>query len=342
MSDWMIKIVTSDNGAAAFVPDFRGAKQGTPVEAEQEDNIGWSNQTNDVHQPWLTDANYKPFAQSNLSAPIPAGQPSNSYACLKMDNAARQWTIHYYCKLHPNNPQERGSIIVTALPRVLNITEDTSVNPSVVNFPGQGGNPFSAVNNDFIKWNNFAAEPHQPWPADANFNPLPVPPGSPYFPSAVIPAGGSSPLYTLAPPAANPPSWTLNFFCKLHPNNQSERGSIAVTPPPQNTINVVDQGMGVIFDPPVKLALKNDLINWSNITGAAHQPCAADANYQPLPPTGWPGSLSGVIQPQGTSSNYTLVPPNATTNSWTIYYFCKLHPDAKTERGTIFVPPPNG
>ena len=39
--------------------------------------------------------------------------------------------------------------------------------------------------------------------------------------------------------------------------------------------------------------------------------------------------------------SYDVSQPSSKPNTWTVYYFCKLHPDVETERGTIeaSVPP---
>jgi hypothetical protein len=63
MADWSVNIIQTKSGAA-FVVDFPNAKQGQPLQAAQDDLVSWFNQTDDEHQPWQTDANYKPQAQS--------------------------------------------------------------------------------------------------------------------------------------------------------------------------------------------------------------------------------------------------------------------------------------
>jgi hypothetical protein len=226
MPDYLVNIVASESGDAEFVPAFRGAGQGQPLEVNQEDLVSWYNQTNDAHQPWQTDSGYNPLAQSPLVDAVPAGQPSNTYPCTQPGGSPQVWTVYYYCNRHPDNPKERGSIIVTALPT--------------------------------------------------------------------------------------------------------------------NSINIIDSGMGATFTPPARGANGGDLINWNNLTAEAHQPWPTDANSSKLPVTGWPGSLSGVIEPGSSSLVYAVAPPptNPNATSWTIYYFCNLHPDSESERGTIVVPPP--
>jgi hypothetical protein len=105
------------------------------------------------------------------------------------------------------------------------------------------GDPLQAQQDDLVTWNNTTDDPHQPWPSDANYQPLPdsqvLPRGGPNYLSDVIPPQGSSrPSYDVAQPAAVPPSttgpstWTVYYCCKLHPTVASERGTIVGTVPP--------------------------------------------------------------------------------------------------------------
>jgi hypothetical protein len=226
MADWLVNIVSSKTGEAEFIVGFPGAQQGQPLQADQDDNVSWYNQTNDVHQPWQTNSSYQPLNQSNLSDAIPAGQPSDFYDCAQPGGNPQSWTIYYYCKQHPNNPKERGSIIVSALP-----TNSVRIisSGSSANFTPQSR---SAKSGDLINWINQTGQAHQPWPTDPNYNPLPVSPGSPGYLSDQIPAGATSNLYTVSPPAANPQAngWTVYYFCRLHPNEKSERCTIVVPP----------------------------------------------------------------------------------------------------------------
>jgi plastocyanin len=224
MADWLVNIVLLPSGETAFIIGFPGAQQGQPLQADQDDIVSWYNQTNDVHQPWQTNSSYVPLAQSSLSDPIPAGQPSDIYDCAQPSGNPQRWTMYYGCKQHPNNPKERGSIVVTALPT--NSVKITG-SGSQVSFVPQAR---SARSGDLINWNNLTGTAHQPWPTDANYKPLPVSPGSPGYLSDAIPAGGTSNLYTVNPPAGNPPptKWTVYYFCRLHPNEQGERGQIVV------------------------------------------------------------------------------------------------------------------
>ncbi|HYX27883.1 MAG TPA: hypothetical protein VE863_04900 [Pyrinomonadaceae bacterium] len=126
MADWSIKIVPAPenevcNGeGAAFQPNIAGYDVGDPLPAQQADSVSWSNQTDDEHQPWPTDANYNPLSEAvvlprgsanYLSDPIPAGEPSTpAYWC------AQAGTVYYFCRLHPNMKCERGSIDVSDQP----------------------------------------------------------------------------------------------------------------------------------------------------------------------------------------------------------------------------------
>ena len=101
------------------------------------------------------------------------------------------------------------------------------------------GDPLQAQQDDLVTWNNITNDSHQPWPSDANYNPLPdsqvLPRGSANYLSDVIPPQSSSrPSYDVAQPAGPPPppTWTVYYCCKLHPGVASERGTIVGTVPP--------------------------------------------------------------------------------------------------------------
>ena len=101
----------------------------------------------------------------------------------------------------------------------------------------QPGTPLTAQVDDIVTWNNTTKHSHQPWPADAHYNPLPdsqfLPRGSANYLSDVIPPDTSSrPSYDVAQPAAKPATWTVYYCCKLHPTVVSERGTIIGTVPP--------------------------------------------------------------------------------------------------------------
>jgi hypothetical protein len=125
MSDWSIKIVPAKSGGgAAFQPDLQGYEPGDPLPAQQDDLVTWNNTTTHTHQPWQTDATYKPISpdpargsKDYLSDPIPAKQSSRpSYDAAPPAGNPASWTVYYYCKLHPTVVSERGTITVTAVP----------------------------------------------------------------------------------------------------------------------------------------------------------------------------------------------------------------------------------
>lgn len=226
MPDWSVKIVITKSGETEFIPDFPNAQQGQPLEAEQSDLVSWNNETNDAHQPWETYPDYTPTSTSNLMGSVPAGQPSDNYSCEQPPGSPNNWTLYYCCATHPNNPLERGSITVTALPDISVNIIDTGAG---ANFVPQARNTKSGK---LLNWNNQTGEAHQPWPTDQNYQKLPVSPGSSDYLSDPIPAGGTSKLYKVNPPDSNPTAknWTVYYFCNLHPDEESERGTIVVPP----------------------------------------------------------------------------------------------------------------
>lgn len=99
------------------------------------------------------------------------------------------------------------------------------------------GDPLPVQQDDLVTWNNTTNETHQPWPTDSSYNPLSeaevLPRGSANYLSDPIPAGQSSrPSYDAALPDGNPQAWTVYYFCKLHPDIESERGTMEATVPP--------------------------------------------------------------------------------------------------------------
>jgi hypothetical protein len=99
------------------------------------------------------------------------------------------------------------------------------------------GDPLQAQQDDLVTWNNTTKHAHQPWPADANYNPLAdsqVLRGSVQYLSDPIPAGASSrPSFDVPQPWPDgtppPTTWTIYYCCKLHPKVASERGTIVGT-----------------------------------------------------------------------------------------------------------------
>jgi hypothetical protein len=88
-----------------------------------------------------------------------------------------------------------------------------------------------ASDGDLVTWNNTTGDTHQPWPADANFDPLPdaqVSMANGNYLSDPIPAGfSSSPSYNVVLPTT--PGNILNYCCKLH---KGEHGQIGPQPTP--------------------------------------------------------------------------------------------------------------
>ena len=219
MADWSVKIVEID-GVVAFVPDFPNANQGDPLQAQQDDLVSWNNTTDNVHQPWETDAHYNPKTSSNLSDTIPPGQPSNWYDCKQPKPSGnpppqppRTWTIYYYCSQHPSNQKERGTIEVAVPPASLEISINLSTEGTT--FFDPQAQP--AYLNDLLYWSNTTNDSHQPWETDSNYNPKPS-----SNLSDVIEAGGTSQTYEVDQ------TGTIYYYCSQHPSSVSERGTIVV------------------------------------------------------------------------------------------------------------------
>ncbi len=92
---------------------------------------------------------------------------------------------------------------------------------------GQPGQPLQAQNADLVSWNNRTADTHWPWPADANWNPLPKEqaqqPGT-WLSDEIAPWSPSTPAYLCTAPSSG--STTIQYVCYLH---QDERGTIIVS-----------------------------------------------------------------------------------------------------------------
>lgn len=106
--DWSITINSS---TPAFDPD--------PQQAENTDLISWNNRTGETHQPWPTTPDWTPWPDSvmkkgvagYLSDPIePWSSSTPAYVCGAPPTG--ETTIYYICK---NHPEERGTIVVTAV-----------------------------------------------------------------------------------------------------------------------------------------------------------------------------------------------------------------------------------
>jgi plastocyanin len=215
MADWTVKIVEI-NGVAAFVTDFPDSEQGDPLQAMQGDLVSWNNTTDNVHQPWETDPNYNPKTSSTLSGVLPPGQPSNWYNCSQPTTKPRTWTVYYYCSQHPSNQQERGTIELAVPPVSYEISIDQSA--GTTSFDPQATT--TAYVNDLLYWNNTTNDSHQPWETDSNYNPK-----ASSDLSNVIAPGDPSQTYEISR------SGTIYYYCRQHPTDVSERGTIVVPPP---------------------------------------------------------------------------------------------------------------
>lgn len=129
MPDWSIKIVTGNDGKETFTP--------ATLQAEQDDLVSWNNTTKQTHQPWPTDSNYNPLPPSQvkrgnavyLSDPIPPGESSRPSYDVAQPPAGTtgqppptSWTVYYYCRKHPGEVTERGTIKAKVVP-VANIPD---------------------------------------------------------------------------------------------------------------------------------------------------------------------------------------------------------------------------
>lgn len=197
----------------------------------------------------------------------------------------------------------------------------------------QPGDPLHTQQDDLVTWNNTTHDEHQPWPADADYNPLPgseVTRGSARYLSDVIPPGGSSrPSYDVAAPSSPAPqTWTVYYVCKLHPD---ERGTIESQAAPTWTVNYIEDGSATSLDPATTKANQGDLISWFNDSSQEHQPWPADAGFAPLPEADVEEAAGNYLSDVIPSGAYSL------TFAYThpLNYICRLHPDATTERGTL-------
>ena len=95
------------------------------------------------------------------------------------------------------------------------------------------GDPLQAQVDDLVSWNNTTDRPCQPWPTDAEYNPLPdnqVSTTIGNYLSDSIPAGMSSrPLYDVVMPTwLTPSDGNVIYYCL---KNTNVRGTIVVSPP---------------------------------------------------------------------------------------------------------------
>jgi hypothetical protein len=97
-------------------------------------------------------------------------------------------------------------------------------------------NPQYAQQGDNVFWNNTTGETHQPWPLDANGDPVAnLSRDDPrYLSDPIPPHRPSTPPYGVAQPAGKPATWTVNYICLNPPKRKSERGSIVAQVTPQS------------------------------------------------------------------------------------------------------------
>lgn len=216
MSDLRIKIVSARSGGAQFEPDTAQAQQG--------DSAFWGNNTNTTHQPWPTDQTFQPLSDAAVAAnpalymtdPVPAGASSSIYDCGTVG------VTYYFCKLHPDVTSERGRIVASAPPSQLAINiEDVE--------PAFSPATQAAKPSDLIYWQNNSTAAHQPWPTDSQYQPLDVSSESPLYLCDEIAPGAFSQTYEAVEPEGDQQTWTVYYYCKLHPDKTSERGTIVIT-----------------------------------------------------------------------------------------------------------------
>jgi|SRR6266576_3090442 hypothetical protein len=120
---WSIKIVPLRSPVAGqtaeFVPDFPGAKPGDPLEVSSGDGVSWNNESEQVHQPWPTDAAGNVLSDppigprltpNYLSDPVEA-QTSSRPQWNATSSPATQNTIFYRCRVF-GHENETGKIII--------------------------------------------------------------------------------------------------------------------------------------------------------------------------------------------------------------------------------------
>jgi plastocyanin len=225
---------------------------------------------------------------------------------------------------------------------LVNIVQTASGDAELVLDGGRPGQPIEGTQGDTVTWSNKTNDQHLMWQTDENYNPL----GQSGLPGLIKP-GLSSDSYDVAQPIWGASSWTVYYYCSLHPENNLERGVIQATALPI-AININDGSPGWSLSSNSMTQVGTPLsvtpgqtLYWFNKASSAHQPWAADANFNLLPQS----NLSGVLQPNTTSAIYTANPPSSNftpATGWTINYGCKLHPTNQNEQGQIVVPSQGG
>lgn len=227
MPDWSIKIIPAENGGAAFVPDLRGAKPSDSLLAQDSDLVTWNNTTNDHHQPWQTDGQFKLLPNGALSKEILPQRSSSPAYNLPPPPTGAPVTIYYCCKLHPH---EHGTIEVAAIPNwTVNIipcgVEGAAFVPNIEG--KQPGDPLQVTAGDLVAWINTTDESHQPWQTDENFNALPDAALVDEIPPHTLPRS----CYKTPPTQKGGPDVTIYYRCNAHPDDPHEHGTLIVKAP---------------------------------------------------------------------------------------------------------------
>jgi plastocyanin len=199
MQDWKITIVEQEDGTIGLVPDQPSAELGSPLIAQQDDNVHWFNSTDETLQ-----VVFRGKGAVTLS-PIPSNSSSKAYDVAQPSDSPNTWTVTYDVKDTKGNVRATGQMIATVTPIAIEIV--TTAQGTTTFSP----NPMGALLNDAISWLNSTNQAHQ----------IVATNGSDSFMSNPIPLGlSSSPLYIVTQPPNKPKKWTVNYSCLLHPNEQ--------------------------------------------------------------------------------------------------------------------------
>jgi hypothetical protein len=117
MPSWSIEIIVDEDGVTSFDPPNQ--------DAMQDDNVSWSNTTDESHQPWMLQGEDGPpvtfsnpfvpadrFTPNYMSDEILPGDPSTpGYNVTSPSTTVPDsWIVYYYCNVHPERDSERGTI----------------------------------------------------------------------------------------------------------------------------------------------------------------------------------------------------------------------------------------
>lgn len=180
---WRATVQSEDSSKpGGFVPN--------PVQAQRGDALFWFNE--DHH------TEHQPVPDSGVWN-LPAIKPQSSSDQLALGVVG---TIAYHCATHPDDANEKGSIIVANAVLIA-----AGANPL---FPSGT----AVTQGQCVSWGNSDAEAHQPCPNT----------GNPWF-TGPINSGDLSAPVTFADVG------TFDYHCALHPDNPQETGSITVSAP---------------------------------------------------------------------------------------------------------------